>query len=94
MLLTSAVETPHFWHFSGSTRNSRWDVPRTWKMPTLVIPRICCKVFLAFSASSSNWSRSGPKILSELSPLTPESASSTLSRILCEKFQTMPGMAA
>ena len=85
-LLTSAVETPHFWHFSGSTRNSRCDVPRTWKMPTLVIPWTSCKMFLAFSASSSSWSRSGPKILSELSPLTPDKASSTLSRIFCEKF--------
>src|SRR6266851_6797769 len=27
-LLTSAVITPHFWHFSGSTRNSRCDWPR------------------------------------------------------------------
>ena len=34
---------------------------------------------------------SGPKILTELSPLTPESASMTLSRMFCEKFQTMPG---
>ena len=32
----------------GSTRNSRCDVPRTWKMPTLVIPRISCRAFLAF----------------------------------------------
>ena len=26
-LLTSAVITPHRWHFSESTRNSRWDCP-------------------------------------------------------------------
>ena len=37
-LLTSAVVTPHFWHFSGSTRNWRCDDPRTWKMPTLAMP--------------------------------------------------------
>ena len=28
-LFTSAVVTPHFWHLSGATRNSRCDVPRT-----------------------------------------------------------------
>ena len=43
------------------------------------------------SASSSSLSRSGPKILTELSPLTPDSASMTLSRMFCEKFQSMPG---
>ena len=46
-----------------------------------------------WSASSSNWSRSGPKILSELSPLTPDSASITLSRMFCEKFQVDAGNA-
>ena len=30
-------------------------------------------------------------IFSELSPLTPERASMTLSRMFCEKFQIMPG---
>ena len=51
-------------------------------------------MFLAFSASSSNWSMSGPKILRELSPLIPDNASITLSRMFCEKFHTMPGMSA
>ena len=35
---------------------------------------------------------SGPKILIELSPLTPDIASSTLSRMFCEKFHVTPGM--
>ena len=44
-------------------------------------------------ASRSSSSRSGPKILIEFSPFTPESVSITLSRISCEKFQLTPGMA-
>ena len=39
------------------------------------------------SASISSLSRSGPMILTELSPLMPERASITLSRMFCEKFQ-------
>ena len=41
-------------------------------------------------ASRSSSSRSGPKILTEFSPLTPERVSITLSRICCEKFQSTP----
>ena len=93
-LLTSAVCTPHRWHFSGSTRNSKCDWPRMWKMPTFSMPGICCSWFLVFSASVSSLSRSGPMILTELSPLMPERASITLSRIFCEKFQEMPGSLA
>ena len=33
-------------------------------------------------------------ILTEFSPLTPDSASSTLSRIICEKSQLMPDQVA
>ena len=91
-LLTSAVVTPHFWHLSGSTRNCRCVAPRTWKMPTLAMPWMSCKMFLALAASSSSLSMSGPKILRELSPLTPDIASSTLSRMFCEKFHVTPGM--
>ena len=61
-------------------------------MPTLATPRMSCRICLALSASSSNLSMSGPKILIELSPLTPDIASSTLSRMFCEKFHVTPGM--
>ena len=46
--------------------------------------------FFISSASRSSSSRSGPKIFTELSPLTPESDSMTLSRMFCEKFQSTP----
>ena len=48
-----------------------------------------CRLTCGAVASSS--SRSGPKILTEFSPLTPESASMTLSRMFCEKSQSTPG---
>ena len=41
--------------------------------------------------ASSRVFRSVPKSLTEFAPLTPESASSTLSRISCEKLKLMPG---
>ncbi len=62
-----------------------------WKTPTLLMPLISCKVFLTLVATFSNSSMSGPKILTELSPLMPDIASITLSRMFCEKFQTTPG---
>ena len=90
-LLTSAVITPHRWHFTGSTRNSKCDWPRIWKMPTSTTPGTLCRMSAVFVARSSSLSMSGPKILTELSPLIPERASMTLSRMFCEKFQKMPG---
>ena len=44
-------------------------------------------MFLACVPSSWSLLKSGPMIFSELSPLMPESASITLSRMFCEKFQ-------
>ena len=41
--------------------------------------------------ASSRTSRSLPWILIELAPLTPESASSTLSRMYCEKLKLIDG---
>ena len=90
-LLTSATCTPHCLHFSGSTRNSRFDWPLMWKMPTFSMPWTVCRLFLHLLGQLSSSSRSGPKILTELSPLTPDSASMTLSRMFCEKFQSTPG---
>ena len=78
-------------HLSGSTRHSMCDWPRILKMPTFSMPRTCCRIDLVFVASTSSMSRSGPTILTELSPLIPERASKTLSRMFCEKFQVMPG---
>ena len=63
-------------------------------MPTFSMPGTCCRTFLVFAARTSNLSRSGPMILTELSPLMPERASITLSRMFCEKFQVMPGSLA
>ena len=42
-------------------------------------------------ASLSSTCRFGPMILTELAPFTPDSASSTLSWIYCEKLKPMPG---
>ena len=41
--------------------------------------------------SSSSTFRSVPMIFTELAPLTPERASSTLSRMYCEKLKLIPG---
>ena len=91
-LFTSAALTPHFLHFSRSTRNSRFVWPLMRKTPTFSTPWTVCSLSFTLSARRSSSSRSGPKILTELSPLTPDSASMTLSRMFCEKFQSTPGI--
>ena len=51
----------------------------------------CCRMLITRWPARSRTSRSLPKSLIELAPLTPESASSTLSRINCEKLMLTDG---
>ena len=53
-------------------------------------PSMVDRIFLVSSANRSSSVRSGPKILTEFSPLTPDRASITLSRMFCENFQSTP----
>mmetsp|Transcript_5519 Transcript_5519/g.13316 ORF Transcript_5519/g.13316 Transcript_5519/m.13316 type:complete len:204 (-) Transcript_5519:6144-6755(-) len=65
--------------------------PRTLKMPRSPTPWTCPISDIARAATFSRMPRSGPMILTELAPLTPESPSSTLSWMYCEKLKTTPG---
>ena len=63
-------------------------------MPRSSMPRTCCICFRISVGIFSRSLRFGPMILTELAPLTPESASSTLSWMYWEKLNTTPGSAA
>ena len=54
------------------------------------MPWTCAICAMAALASFSKVARSGPMILAELAPLTPDSPSSTLSWMYCEKLKSMP----
>ena len=60
-------------------------MPRSWT------PRTCAIWSMTSVPSFSSTSRLGPMILTELAPLTPEIASSTLSWMYCEKLNPTPG---
>ncbi len=62
--------------------------PRTWKMPTLATPWMSCRMFLALSASSSSWSRSGPKIFSGVVALDP---GQRLQHVVADVLREVPG---
>ena len=64
-----------------------------WNSPALEIPGTVFKMLTTRCPDRSSTSRSLPKSLIELAPLTPESASSTLSRINCEKLKLTDGNA-
>ena len=92
-LLTSAVVTPHFWHLSGSTRNCRCVCAADVEDADVRDPLdVLQNVSWPCRPAAPSLSMSGPKILIELSPLTPDIASSTLSRMFWEKFHMTPGM--
>ena len=63
-------------------------------MPRSFTPRTCDMTSTIACAFFSFSSRSLPNTLTEFSPFTPETASSTLSLIICEKLKTTPGKAA
>ena len=86
------TECPSVPHRSRSIGHSRFDCPLMRKTPAFSHARHRWSMAsLTLSASFSSSSRSGPKILIEFSPFTPESASMTLSRMICEKSQSTPG---
>ena len=62
-----------------------------WNSPTFSIPGTVLRMLTTRWPASSRVFRSLPKSLIELAPLTPESASSTLSRINCEKLKLIRG---
>ncbi len=62
-----------------------------WNSPTLVMPLTLFRIFTTRWPELSSTARSLPKSLIELAPFTPESASSTLSRMSCEKLKLIPG---
>ena len=62
-----------------------------WNRPTFSIPRTVLRTLTTRWPVSSRVWRSLPKSLTEFAPLTPESASSTLSRMSCEKLKVTPG---
>ena len=68
--------------------------PMILKTPIFSIPRTVSSLPFTALAKTSSLSRSGPMILTELSPLMPESASMTLSRMFCEKLKSTPGTIA
>ena len=62
-------------------------------MPRSLTPSTFDMVAMMALAFFSLSSRFGPKTLTEFSPFTPATASSTLSLIICEKLNTTPGKA-
>ena len=90
----SAGDTPHLAHFCRSTENSRFDCPWMRNTPGACTPGTSLSTSRTLKASSSSVSRSGPTILIEFSPLTPDSASMTLSRMICEMSKSTPGKLA
>ena len=57
------------------------------KQPTFSIPWTALRMLVTRCPGFSSSFRSVPKSLIELAPLTPERASSTLSRMYCEKLK-------
>jgi hypothetical protein len=62
-----------------------------WNTPGFSTPGTSTSASFTFAARSSRVPRSGPKILTAFSPLTPDRASITLSRMFWEKSQSTPG---
>jgi hypothetical protein len=65
--------------------------PRVGMGPASSTPRTAASRPATAPASRALSRRSGPTTLTLFSPLMPDTASSTLSRIICEKLKTTPG---
>ena len=71
-------------------RTVRLGWPRRLKAAGLTTPGTLASSALSCLDSRSSSARSGPNSLIEFSPLTPDTASSMLSWIYCEKLKSMP----
>ncbi len=88
---TSATLTPWRAQSWRSISISRLGWPTIWNTPTFSIPLTLIRILATCWPRLSKVCRSVPMILTELAPLTPERASSTLSRMYCEKLKLIPG---
>src|SRR5262245_28570922 len=89
-VVTSPMLSPYRAALSRSTLMFRLGCPRTGKRPRSVTPLTRAISRMTSPAMRSSMLRSRPMILTELAPLTPESCSSTLSWIYCEKLRPIP----